>query len=468
MKLVSYILLVGLPAILASCDRSDRGGEPGTVPIAFSNAQTEFTKVPYPDGESFGVLAYYNGSDTPNFMYNQPVTNTGGVFSYSPIKYWPASTDSKISFYAYHPYNGAGITLNGNASTKKTLFFKLPTTADVDLMSASLENKSVGDGSMRFTFRHVLTQLSFTARNSSKSFAITLNTVKLVNVQSDVELLLNKDNGQNLSGVGGNPVTIPIITNESINIPKDGSISIDHNGQFRYVIPQNMTNLAIEITYVANGVSISKVVPLNTTAPWKSAEAVHYTLTFDPVIVTSQPVAWTDVKTSGNIGFSTTIMEYGVAPYGSNTSGMSGAEKTTYNKLKGEGEITNGKYRLDPKSAYDNEKPYYKLEIDKSDVNTGVTWGKLRAITTMDGDICKKKRGINWRMPRLSELKMMSLNRAALELSDDFIPFNAIQYWSGTENSQINAWEVAMQNGSAAAKLKGFSSNKVRCVKELP
>lgn len=68
--------------------------------------------------QGFGVFAYYtdfNAYDdqaTPNFMYNQKVTYSGGNWEYAPVKYWPneygdkALSDDidKVSFFAYAPY----------------------------------------------------------------------------------------------------------------------------------------------------------------------------------------------------------------------------------------------------------------------------------------------------------------------------------------------------------------------------
>ena len=66
----------------------------------------------------FGVFGYYtngeNYSETarPDFMYNQNVKFDGGVWSYSPIKYWPnefgqnavSEEIDRLTFFAYAPY----------------------------------------------------------------------------------------------------------------------------------------------------------------------------------------------------------------------------------------------------------------------------------------------------------------------------------------------------------------------------
>ena len=65
-------------------------------------------------------VAYYTGGTnwaalsekpTPNFMCNQQVTyeppkpgESTGTWNYTPLKYWPAQRNDKISFFAYAPY----------------------------------------------------------------------------------------------------------------------------------------------------------------------------------------------------------------------------------------------------------------------------------------------------------------------------------------------------------------------------
>ena len=82
----------------------------------------------------FGVFAYHTGnknwtaasSATPNYMYNERVVGSGGVWTYWPVKFWPndfngaggavdtqttggaatGTTNNYISFFAYAPYAG--------------------------------------------------------------------------------------------------------------------------------------------------------------------------------------------------------------------------------------------------------------------------------------------------------------------------------------------------------------------------
>lgn len=177
--------------------------------------------------------------------------------------------------------------------------------------------------------------------------------------------------------------------------------------------------------------------------------------------------------TSGDIGtLPPTVMEYGVAPNGLIKGGVIFGAKTlgTYNSYYGEGTVTNGSMSA-LADIYKNEPPYYKLEIAKVDIyDRTTTWTQYRDVATVAGDICKKKMGSDWRMPRLSELMMMALNRAAFtNKADGFVAFvNDQQYWSASEASVTNVYNVQMNvSNNIFSSVKGMMGNYVRCVREV-
>ena len=120
---------------------------------------------------------------TPNFMYNQQVTYSAGAWGYSPVKYWPneygtgANSDQtdKLTFFAYAPYVATasvgtteGITgfSANNATGDPTVSFTVPAADDeqIDLLysDAATTNmvKQELDGTVHFTFKHALSNLS--------------------------------------------------------------------------------------------------------------------------------------------------------------------------------------------------------------------------------------------------------------------------------------------------------------------
>lgn len=158
-------------------------------------------------GTGFGVFAYvkagdYDGSTTPNFMYNQEVTYSASEWTYSPVKYWPNQLSNagaqKVSFFAYAPFvesagGSEGITAMSDVNTPgdPTLTYKVSGNLDqnVDLVwgtsnGATWTNVIGGDNTVlegfpylnlqkpsvgtrvSFRFYHALAQLNLSAVGS--------------------------------------------------------------------------------------------------------------------------------------------------------------------------------------------------------------------------------------------------------------------------------------------------------------
>lgn len=142
----------------------------------------------------FGVLAYYTGTDdfgsgshaspTPNFMWNQKVEYKSSAWSYTPLKYWPNTTDEKISFFAYAPYadtqsaasssNGIELTAATASGYPKITFHWNTTTpsAGVNLVATNAAqtggdktiNLTKQTAAVPFKFKHVLSRANFWAK----------------------------------------------------------------------------------------------------------------------------------------------------------------------------------------------------------------------------------------------------------------------------------------------------------------
>lgn len=173
-----------------------------------------------------------------------------------------------------------------------------------------------------------------------------------------------------------------------------------------------------------------------------------------------------------------TILEYGVAPFSQTGDVSYGSTQNSYNGLYGEGQATNGAYRTTDVLAYQNEKPYYKFEVAKFDAYDGSvetkTWRMLQGTAANKSDnICVQTHGEGWRIPRISEMKLIHLNRAALNASGDGftpLPSSALYWWSTTQYASGYVWLVRHDNGDI---LKGQLSHSadhisVRCIREIP
>ena len=178
----AYILIPLLCALCAGCDSKDESLM-STREIGFSTTVASSEAEPGTRAEAttdnlteMGVFAYFtgtgnfsNGSSTPNHLYNQSVKKTGGVWTYSPVRYWPANTNEKVSFFAYAPHTAA---VSGNANDKiriaKPTAFNAPgrpvisysaPKGELDLLlSTGVTDCTNTHGPVQFTMKHAMTQ----------------------------------------------------------------------------------------------------------------------------------------------------------------------------------------------------------------------------------------------------------------------------------------------------------------------
>lgn len=90
-----------------------------------------------------------------------------------------------------------------------------------------------------------------------------------------------------------------------------------------------------------------------------------------------------------------------------------------------------------------------------------MNWAAARAAC-----FAKSTDGRVWRLPRLSELRMMYLNGAALVASGN--GFNQIMgdYWSSSEAYDPNNWFIRF-NDSTTATTPNTDHLRVRCIREI-
>lgn len=126
--------MAGVLFVMAACTRleTDEDTVFTEMPISFSTAADTRAGRTYVQGITFaassriGVFCYYTGQTAfgdgtacqPNFMYHQLLTKqSSGAWVYEPVKYWPNGQGDKLTFCAYYPYRGTGITLATDNAT---------------------------------------------------------------------------------------------------------------------------------------------------------------------------------------------------------------------------------------------------------------------------------------------------------------------------------------------------------------
>ena len=166
-------------------------------------------------GKHFAVYAWqtnygsFLGVDPgdPNFMSPADVTWTGDTTdgddnTYSPTRYWPTGDQpANLSFVAYYPYGGAGITAPtfGGASGVGAYAFTAQSTsaAMVDFCVSDVVNDqvygatnktSVGyNGTVNLTFKHQLTKVRFLFKKAAslgETTVIELVDAELSNIKN--------------------------------------------------------------------------------------------------------------------------------------------------------------------------------------------------------------------------------------------------------------------------------------------
>ena len=193
-----FIIAAAAALALASCAKFETYNETNDelIPIAFSNyapkalsrvGDTYINSTTLVNGKQFAVYAWQTANaaflaaapGTPNFMNPAVVTYnndnaSGEGNTYEPVRFWPAGdTPSNLSFTAYYPYGGAGITaptFSGNVGAYA--FTARSAAADmVDFCVADVVNDQVYNatnktsagykGTVNLPFKHMLTKVQF-------------------------------------------------------------------------------------------------------------------------------------------------------------------------------------------------------------------------------------------------------------------------------------------------------------------
>lgn len=194
-----FIIAAAAALALASCAKFETYTETNDelIPIAFSNyapkalsrvGDTYVSSTTLVNNKEFAVYAWQTANasfltatpGTPNFMNPAVVTYkndnaTGEGNTYTPVRFWPAGdTPSNLSFTAYYPYGGAGITaptFSGNvgayAFTAQAAAANMVDFCVADVVNDQVygnTNKTSGDsykGTVNLPFKHMLTKVQF-------------------------------------------------------------------------------------------------------------------------------------------------------------------------------------------------------------------------------------------------------------------------------------------------------------------
>jgi hypothetical protein len=192
-------IIIPLMILLICTVSCDKGRFlPSDIPVAFGNSvsETKASEIATTATMStMGIMGYYSGSntyssssvsgDTPNYMFDQLVSKSSGTWGYSPLKYWPATANNYLTFFAYSPHSTAasGITTSGNTNKGYPYIDFTVQGAPADqidfLVSAPKTNLDIDDASsaIEFDMKHSLSKIKF-ASNEIYIVSITIDGIK--------------------------------------------------------------------------------------------------------------------------------------------------------------------------------------------------------------------------------------------------------------------------------------------------
>lgn len=129
-------------------------------------------------GSVYPAANDYSTALCSNYFRNVNVTTADGETSYL----WP-SNEYRLSFYAYSPYNGTGITLGSADNTGKmqyTYSASATVASQVDFCTADVTNVSCpSTDPVELDFSHRTSEFTFRVRNNTPN-TITVNSVRLM------------------------------------------------------------------------------------------------------------------------------------------------------------------------------------------------------------------------------------------------------------------------------------------------
>lgn len=188
MRLSTRILcLMGL-ALVSACSKSEADKPDNSIsfsPVAARATKGIISGTTYPEGETFVVSAYHEGTDAyfEDLTASYSLTQNGTkLWSTSDVQYWPLA--GSLDFYAYSPAS-AGLTIasGGVSAESYTITTAAQMTTDLCYASASVADCANHPDSVPLTFSHALSQVVFRVKAagyySTASSTVTLSMTSL-------------------------------------------------------------------------------------------------------------------------------------------------------------------------------------------------------------------------------------------------------------------------------------------------
>lgn len=297
MKKFMYAAMAALA--ITSCSQNEEFEAPSQkVEIGFNSVVGKATRAtPMLDSNfnNFKVYAYNTGEtlmenvtklDTKVFMNGKDVTKNGEIWGIDGAPYyWPLL--EKIQFFAYSPKASSAVSAYAAGGQYPTFEYTVKATADQeDLLAASAINttKANAVNGVNLGFKHLLTQINFSAKGSTANYNYTVSKIEIVGANSKSTFTFNEPTTVGSWATATTPSASYEYAGNYTPISGITSQNFDKADNALMLMPQTLPAEAkIVVTYIVNdGVSDifsgSGEVSI-ATAIWAIGSKLRYTLT---------------------------------------------------------------------------------------------------------------------------------------------------------------------------------------------
>jgi hypothetical protein len=296
----------------------------------------------------FGVFAYYTGTEKwsayasgnavreANLMNDQQVTRSDQSWTYSPVKYWPGSSDTNTSYFAWAPYSKRQqVTLNTTGTPTLTYSILASNHKSIDpnkmfdLLTANCTdvNKSSHAKSVKLNFNHNLARVNlqvcsastiYDENNPTFATKIFIKDVKLSgkNLYGSGDIDLTTDQWQNRQAVSGEISLSSMLNTDdelfnAVSISSTTPKSLFNDNDYLYLIPtESSSNGDLKITvnydvvtfdsHLASGytkIANSEVIALKQSLEQGKAYTFTIAISLDEINFDADTEAWCNLST---------------------------------------------------------------------------------------------------------------------------------------------------------------------------
>lgn len=173
------IMFMAMTAMLiASCSSDDVVSTNTGRAIDFrTSVGTRGTETTTTNIDKFWVTAIDEAG--ANYFSKQEFTKDDGVFTSSPLYYWPAGT---LNFFAYSPSEtdlGATVTINKNTKTLADFSPAAKIADQKDFVTATGTRADNEPKGVKLTFAHQLSQIEIKAKNTNTGYIYKVVGVRI-------------------------------------------------------------------------------------------------------------------------------------------------------------------------------------------------------------------------------------------------------------------------------------------------